>query len=76
MKKLIEKSETLLEALPYIKRFKGKIVVIKYGGNAMIDGALKDKVMQDVSLLAHVGIKPIIVHGGGPFISEEMKKYK
>lgn len=75
MKDSIEKAHILAEeALPYIQEFKNKIVVIKYGGNAMVNGKLKKSVMKDIALLKHVGINPIIVHGGGPEISKEMKK--
>ena len=65
---LIERAELLLEALPYIRRFSGKTVVIKYGGNAMIDDDLKQAFARDVVLLKYVGINPVIVHGGGPQI--------
>ncbi|MBU2461782.1 acetylglutamate kinase [bacterium] len=74
MKKKIEKAEVLIEALPYIKRFYGKYVVIKYGGAAMVDEKLKDSFATDCTLLKFVGIKPVIVHGGGPKINELMKK--
>ncbi len=62
-------AEVLIQALPYLKQFYGKIVVVKYGGNAMIDDALKTQVMQDIALLHYVGIRPILVHGGGPEIN-------
>jgi acetylglutamate kinase len=65
---LIERAEILLEALPYIRRFAGKTIVIKYGGNAMIDDELKQAFAQDVVLLKFVGINPVVVHGGGPQI--------
>ena len=65
---LIERAEILLEALPYIRRFAGKTIVIKYGGNAMIDDELKRAFAQDVVLLKFVGINPVVVHGGGPQI--------
>jgi acetylglutamate kinase len=65
---LIERAEILLEALPYIRRFHGKTIVIKYGGNAMIDDDLKQAFAQDVVLLKVVGINPVVVHGGGPQI--------
>ncbi len=65
---LIERAEILLEALPYIRRFSGKTVVIKYGGNAMVDDELKHAFAQDVVLLKYVGINPVVVHGGGPQI--------
>jgi len=63
-------SEVLLEALPYIKRFRGKVVVVKYGGNAMTDPTLAAQFAEDVVLMHQVGIKPVIVHGGGPQITE------
>ena len=66
--------ETLIEALPYIKRFAGQTMVVKYGGAAMLDEELKAAVMQDIALLHYVGLQPIVVHGGGPEISEAMKK--
>lgn len=62
--------DTLIEALPYINVFQNNIIVLKYGGNAMINEQLKESVMQDVLLMKSVGIKPIIVHGGGPFIND------
>lgn len=74
MKKLIEKANILIEALPYIRNFYGKTFVIKYGGAAQIEDELKDSFAQDVVLLSFIGIKPVIVHGGGPKISEAMKK--
>lgn len=63
-----------MEALPYIQEFYGKTIVIKYGGNAMINDELKEKVMQDVALMKYVGIRPVIVHGGGPEITGFLKK--
>jgi acetylglutamate kinase len=63
-------SEVLLQALPYIQRFRGKVVVVKYGGNAMVDPALAAQFAEDVVLMHQVGIKPVIVHGGGPQITE------
>jgi len=74
MKKAQEKVKVLLESLPYIKKFYGKTVVIKYGGHAMVDENLKNSFATDVVLLQYVGIKPIIVHGGGPQIDDLMKK--
>ena len=65
MQKYLEKAEVLIEALPYIQRFNRRIIVVKYGGSAMIDEELKKRVIQDVTLLKLVGFKPIIVHGGG-----------
>jgi acetylglutamate kinase len=67
-------AEVLIEALPYLRRFYGKTIVVKYGGNAMIDETLKAQVMQDIALLHYVGIRPILVHGGGPEISALMKQ--
>jgi acetylglutamate kinase len=75
MQKLIEKATTLLEALPYIRRFSGKTVVIKYGGHAMADESLKKSFALDVILLKYIGINPVIVHGGGPQINETLKRY-
>ncbi|WP_242941654.1 acetylglutamate kinase [Parasporobacterium paucivorans] len=69
MEQLLQKAGVLIEALPYIQRFHGKIIVVKYGGSAMIDDKLKKEVIQDVTLLKLVGFKPIIVHGGGKEIS-------
>ena len=75
MKKEIDKrGEILLEALPYIKKFWNKIVVIKYGGSAMQDKKLEGQIIEDIILLKYVGMKPVIVHGGGAEISQEMKK--
>ncbi|HBS60706.1 MAG TPA: acetylglutamate kinase [Firmicutes bacterium] len=69
----IQRAEVLIEALPYIKQYHGKTVVVKYGGNAMINDELKLKVMQDIVLMKHVGINVVIVHGGGPEITAMMK---
>jgi acetylglutamate kinase len=68
------RAATLVEALPYLRAFYGKTLVIKYGGNAMTDEVLKAQVMQDIALLHYVGIRPILVHGGGPEISGLMKR--
>lgn len=70
----LEKAEILVEALPYIKEFYGRKVVIKYGGAAMIDCHLKQKVMQDIVLMKYVGMHPIVVHGGGPDINAMLKR--
>ncbi|MDY5021508.1 MAG: acetylglutamate kinase [Blautia sp.] len=72
--KYLEKAEVLIEALPYIQRFNRKIVVVKYGGSAMLDESLKRNVIEDVVLLKLVGFKPIIVHGGGKEISRWVGK--
>ncbi len=70
-----EKASILIEALPYIQEFYGKTIVIKYGGNAMINDTLKEQVMQDIVLMKYVGIRPVIVHGGGPDITAYLKKF-
>ena len=69
-----ERAEVLTAALPYIKQYSGKTVVIKYGGNAMINEQLKQQVMEDIALLWLIGVKVVLVHGGGPEISEMMTK--
>lgn len=74
MQEVMEKAQVLVEALPYIQRFNRKIIVVKYGGSAMIDKELKKHVIQDVTLLKLVGFKPIIVHGGGKEISRWVEK--
>lgn len=74
MKTLIEKANVLIEALPYIKKFYGKTFVIKYGGAAMVEEKLKDAFAEDIVLLNFIGIKPVIVHGGGPKINKIMEK--
>jgi acetylglutamate kinase len=68
------RAEVLIQALPYIQRFQGKTIVVKYGGNAMINGDLKAAVIQDVILMACVGIRAVLVHGGGPEIEAMLKK--
>lgn len=72
MQELIKKAGILIEALPYIQKFAGKTVVIKYGGNAMINEELKNSVMEDITLLKFIGLRPIVVHGGGPDISKAL----
>ena len=74
MEKLIAKAEVLLDALPYIRRYSGKTMVIKYGGHAMADEELKEGFAQDMVLLKYVGINPVIVHGGGPQIGQLLKQ--
>ncbi len=69
-----QRAEVLTQALPYIKNYNGKIVVVKYGGNAMVNEQLKQQVMEDIVLLWLVGVKVVLIHGGGPEISETMKK--
>ena len=75
IKPIIDKAKILIEALPYIQKFYGKTVVIKYGGNAMINEELKNKVMEDITLLKYIGINPIVVHGGGPDISAALTRF-
>ena len=74
MEKAIKKADVLIEALPYIKSYSGKIFVIKYGGSALINPEIKKGVLQDIVFMSYVGIRPIIVHGGGPFINDEFRK--
>ena len=74
MQEIMDKASVLIEALPYIQRFNRKIIVVKYGGSAMVDEELKKSVIQDVTLLKLVGFKPIIVHGGGKEISRWVSK--
>ena len=74
MEQGLSKARVLVEALPYIQQFAGKTVVIKYGGHAMIDPVLKESVIMDVLLLHSVGIRPVVVHGGGPEINAMLKK--
>ncbi len=69
-----QRAEVLTQALPYIKRYTGKVVVVKYGGNAMINEQLKEQVMEDIVLLWLIGVKIVLVHGGGPEINDMMKK--
>lgn len=70
-----QRAEVLTQALPYIQQYNGKIVVVKYGGNAMINEQLKEQVMEDIVLLHLVGVKVVLVHGGGPEISELMTRF-
>jgi acetylglutamate kinase len=74
MKTSMERAEILVEALPYIRRFYNRTVVIKYGGHAMVDGELKDSFARDVVLMKYIGINPVVVHGGGPQIGSLLKK--
>jgi acetylglutamate kinase len=73
MEKAIEKASILMEALPYIRKFYGKTVVVKYGGNAMVDESLKESFTRDITLMKYIGLNPVIVHGGGPQIGEVLK---
>ena len=74
IEQLVEKADILIEALPYIKRFRGKEVLIKYGGAAMLDQEVRENVLHDLVFMNYVGIRPILIHGGGPAITENLKK--
>jgi acetylglutamate kinase len=74
MKKLIEKANILIEALPWMRQFYQRTIVIKYGGHAMVDERLKESFAQDIVLLKYVGINPVVVHGGGPQIGQTLEK--
>ncbi len=74
MQELVEKANILIEALPYIKKFRGKEVLIKYGGAALTYQDIRENVLQDLVFMNYVGIKPILIHGGGNFITENLKK--
>ena len=69
-----DRAAILIEALPYLQKFSGKTIVVKYGGNAMIDDDLKESFARDIVLLKHVGINPVVVHGGGPQIALLLEK--
>ena len=70
MKREIEKARVLIEALPYIRRFAGSIVVVKYGGSAMSDPEIKNSTIKDIAMMKMIGMRPVVIHGGGPSISE------
>lgn len=72
---VIKRAEILIEALPYIQRLYGKTIVIKYGGNAMINDELKNSVMEDITLLKYIGMNPVVVHGGGPDINKALDSF-
>jgi acetylglutamate kinase len=74
MKELIKKADILLESLPYIREFAGRTIVIKYGGSAMVSENLRSNFARDVIMLRYVGIKPVVVHGGGPQIGKTLEK--
>ncbi len=74
MKREIEKANVLIEALPYIRRFAGSIVVVKYGGSAMIDESIKKSVIQDIAMMKMIGMRPVVVHGGGNSITELLNR--
>ena len=74
MENAIKTADVLVEALPYIRAFAGKTIVVKYGGKAMVEASLKERFGEDIALMKYVGIRPVIVHGGGPQISDMMKR--
>ncbi|MBI4395136.1 MAG: acetylglutamate kinase [Candidatus Omnitrophica bacterium] len=74
IEQLVEKADILIEALPYIKRFRGKEILIKYGGAAMLDAEVRENVLHDLVFMNYVGIRPILIHGGGPAITENLKQ--
>lgn len=74
MEEAIKKSEILIEALPYIKAFYGKVVVIKYGGSVLMDDAVRKNVLEDIVFMNYAGMRPVLVHGGGPLINEKMNE--
>ena len=74
MKDLVDKAAVLVEALPYMRRFFGKVIVVKYGGHAMSDDALRASFAVDVVLLKFIGVQPVIVHGGGPQIAATLDR--
>ena len=74
MSDVASKVENLMEAMPYLQKYAGKIIVIKYGGNAMINEELKDAVMHDIVMLKLLGMKPVLSHGGGPNINQMLEK--
>ena len=76
MKELIEKANVLMEALPWIKNFYGKTIVIKYGGNAMVEERLKEGFARDIILMKYIGLNPVVVHGGGPQIGKVLEAMK
>jgi len=76
MEKLIEKANVLMETLPWIRRFSGKIIVIKYGGNAMVEEKLKESFARDIIMMKYIGLNPVVVHGGGPQIGKVLETMK
>lgn len=76
MRELVQKADSLIEALPYIKRFRGKEVLIKYGGAVMTSPEIRENVLHDLVFMNYVGIRPILIHGGGPLINDALKKKK
>ena len=75
MKQPIDKAKILIEAIPYIRSFTGKTVVIKYGGSAMVDKRIRELMMEDIAVLKLLGIQVVLVHGGGPFINQSLKRF-
>ncbi|MCW8858743.1 MAG: acetylglutamate kinase [Deltaproteobacteria bacterium] len=76
MKELIAKANVLMEALPWIKRFYGKTIVIKYGGNAMVEDKLKEGFARDIIMMKYIGLNPVVIHGGGPQIGKVLEAMK
>jgi len=76
MEKAIKKADTLIEALPYIKKFQDKFIVIKYGGSALVSRKKRLRVLEDIIFMSLAGMKPVIIHGGAPFINKKFKKLK
>ena len=76
MEEAIRKSQVLIEALPYIKKFFGKVFIIKFGGSALSDEKIRHSVLEDIMFMNYAGMKPVLVHGGGPFINEKLKEAK
>ena len=74
MNELACKAEILLEAMPYLQKYRGRVIVVKYGGNAMINEELKNAVMHDIVLLKLLGMKPVLSHGGGPGINQMLEQ--
>src|SRR3989338_1158378 len=74
IEQLVEKADILIEALPYIKTFRNREILIKYGGAAMLDAEIRENVLHDLVFMNYVGIRPILIHGGGPAITENLKK--
>jgi len=74
MQEAIKKSEVLIEALPYIKAFQEKVIVVKYGGSAIVDRKKRRKILEDIVFMNYAGMHPVIVHGGGPFINKKLRK--
>jgi len=76
MEEAIKKSEVLIEALPYIKKFRNKVVVIKFGGSSLHDKKTRQMVLHDIIFMRYAGMKPVLIHGGGPNINKKLKEKK